>query len=137
MLKRLFVRKLDTRVLPRIRLENFIRYKLDSDPLASFSIGNVKNISGSGILFVSKTAVAKDQLLCLTINFPGIDPFDVKAEIARMRRTDKGEYEIGAHFIHIDEEKRRALTERIDLILRKVAEEKSLMGQIRRVFFRR
>jgi len=134
MLKRLFIKKVDTRALPRIRLENFIRYKLDSDPSNSFCIANVKNISGSGILFVSKTVVAKDQLLNITINFPGMDPLDVKADIARMRRTDNGEYEIGAHFINIDEEKRKALTKRIDFILKKIAEQKSLWGQIKKGF---
>jgi hypothetical protein len=132
MLKKIFIKRIDTRVLPRIRLDNFVRYKLDSDPSSNFYVASVKNISGSGILFVAKTAFLKGQLLNMTVNFPGLDPFDVKADIARIRRIETGEYEIGAHFIVIDAEMQKSLTERINYILKKIAEQKSLWKQIRK-----
>lgn len=136
MLKKIFKKNIDTRVLPRIRLDNFVRYKFDSDPASGFALANVKNISGSGILFFSKTEIPRGKFLEMDINFPGLEPIKAKAEIMRITRTQAGDYEIGAHFITINGKERSDLTRRIEFILKKIAERKSLWGQIKRVIKR-
>lgn len=136
MLKRLFNKDINTRVLPRIKLGNFVRYKLGSDPASGFVLANVKNISGSGVSFVSKTEISRGKFLEIDINFPGLEPIKVKAEVMRMVRMQAGDYEIGAHFITIDDRERLNLTRRIEFILKNIAERKSFWGQIKRIIKR-
>ena len=114
---RLWRKKIERRVLPRIRCYNFIRYKPSQDPSAEFVIANVKNISGSGILFLSKKDFSLDTVLDIDINFPGLDAIAVKAKVVRSRRTQTGEYEIGAHFVIIDDNVKANLTKRIEFVL--------------------
>lgn len=136
MLKKIFKKDINTRALPRIRLENFVRYKPDSDPASGFVLANVRNISGSGILFISKTEIPRGKFLEMDINFPGLEPIKVRAEVMRIERTQAGDYEIGAHFITINDKEKEDLTRRIGFILKKIAERNSLWGQIKRVIKR-
>lgn len=133
MIRRIFKKNPQTRALPRVRLDNIIRYKLDTDPSNSYCIANVKNISASGILIISKDEIAYGKMLDMSINFPGLDAFETKAQVARVRRTNAGDYEIGLHFITIDAQKKSDLEKRIAFILRKIKEHKSLWGQIKRL----
>jgi len=125
MFRKIFHRNINTRALPRIKLGNLIKYKLDSDPVNSYSITNVRNISASGISFFSKSELTKNKFLNIVINFPGLGPIEAKAQVARAIRTKNGDYEIGAHFISVDEAKKEELAERIEFILKKIAEHKS------------
>ena len=136
MFKKIFKKNIDTRVLPRIKLGNIIRYKIDSSGSSNYQIANLRDVSGSGILFISKTELSRDNMLNISINFPGLDPIEVKAHVARVRRTKMGEYEIGAHFISIDEQKRQELSRRIEFILKKIAERRSLLGSLKRMIKR-
>jgi hypothetical protein len=114
---RIWRKKIERRVLPRIKFYNFIRYKTSQDPSDKFVIANVKNISGSGILFLSKRDFPLDTVLDIDINFPGLDAISVKAKIVRSRRTQTGEYEIGAHFVIIDDSVKASLAKRIEFVL--------------------
>jgi len=134
MLKKIFKKNINTRVLPRIKLGNIIRYKIDSSGSSNYQIANLRDVSGSGILFLSKAELSRENMLSISINFPGLDPIETKAQVVRVRRTKAGEYEIGAHFISIDEQKRRDLSRRIEFILKKIADRKSLLGGLKRVF---
>lgn len=134
MFKKIFKKNINTRVLPRIKLENLIKYRIDSGAPGNVAIANVKDIGGSGILFLSKAELSRENMLSISINFPGLDPIETKAQVVRVRRTKAGEYEIGAHFISIDEQKRRDLSRRIEFILKKIADRKSLLGGLKRVF---
>ena len=136
MLKNIFKKNINTRALPRIRLENLVRYRLDSEPASGFVLANVRNISGNGILFISKTEIPKGKFIEMDINFPGLEPLKVKAEVLRISRTEAGDYEIGAYFITINDKEKEDLIRRIDFILKKIAERKSLWGQIKRAIKR-
>ena len=124
-------KKVERRVLPRITFYNFIRYKSTSDPLTKFAIANVKNISASGILFLSKRDFPLDALLYIDINFPGLDAIGVKAKVIRSRRTESGEYEIGAHFVIIDDNVKAKLTKRIDFVLDTLKSRKLFWRKVR------
>lgn len=132
-----FFRRVDTRIFPRLRLHNFIKYKIESEPAKSFSIACVEDISASGILFVSKKELPAYSTIDVAINFPGMDSIEIKAEVVRAKRTASGEYQTGAHFIVIDETKKEQLAKRVEFILRKIRERKSFLGQIRRAFRRK
>jgi|GEM_PF-1514544 len=126
MLKKMLIRKnVNTRAFPRIDFFNFIKYKLEWEPKENFNTANIKNISGSGLLFVSKKELAKDSILDVIINFPGTDSIDAKAQVVRSIRSDSGFYEVGAHFVNIDEEKRAELAKRINFVLQKMSSRKS------------
>jgi len=126
-------KRVNTRAFPRLKAHHLLRYRLRDDEASQFVTASVKNISGGGILFKTDQQMSVGAELELEINFPSFEkPLQVLASVVRVRQSEAGDFEIGAHFTSIEELQRSDLVKKIDFMLNKLKEKKSFWIQLRK-----
>ena len=118
----------DRRIRERLKGYHLVKYRLfDKTKEEPYILSSVVNISASGILFKSNNPIALGIILDLKINFPASgEPVRTLAKVVRIREAkDKPKYyEVGAHFIEIEEQKTMIMDEEIKFVNGKLESEK-------------
>lgn len=100
----------------RIMEYTSISYRLFSSPKVEHFL--TRDISESGVRFLSYEFLTKDTLLELTVNLKKIPfSFETQAVVRWIRKDSTGErYEVGAEFLDIPQKAHQILTQYIDSI---------------------
>jgi len=126
-------KKLDTRRYPRVKAHHLVKYRAKKSEAERHRVASVKNISGNGIVFKTTSQLSVGSELELEINFPGLpEPVKAVAKVVRAEDADKDKFEIGAHFTKVKQNDASVIVSKIEYMLKKLRERKSLWKQLKK-----
>ena len=103
-----------------MHLLNYLYFGQD-DEEATQGMGRTLNVSESGILLETHTAIETNTVVSLTIGFEE-DVVDIKGRVVYKKKNPEGLYESGIEFYDVDENAQKILRQYITLFNSKTEE---------------